>query len=276
MLNTLMRKEKGNKVSIAIIGGTGPEATILLQEKIFKITRDLIKPTLDQNHIPVITFNDPRIPDRSSKLTSDKIHLIKYYRDRISSIFSMKIDTVMIACNTAHLYFKEIVEGFENQGKIFNFIDEATKCYNTYETKTKIAVFSTIKTYKSGLYDKAFTNSQHSIIEMPNDVLISVQKAIYGIKAGFTDKKYISENQNLLSKVYQQIDPNLDNNTLLSPHELLTEAIKKIKTLGVETVILGCTELGIVLSSKNYNGLKIYDASDLFAERVVNYCLMNN
>ena len=50
--------------TIGILGGMGPEATVYLFELIVKMT-DADK---DQEHIPVIIYNNPKIPHRTDAI----------------------------------------------------------------------------------------------------------------------------------------------------------------------------------------------------------------
>ncbi len=54
---------------IGIIGGMGPEAT----NELCRLITQLTSAKCDQDHIPVISYNNSRIPSRLQALTADGI-----------------------------------------------------------------------------------------------------------------------------------------------------------------------------------------------------------
>lgn len=88
-----------NKKTIGIVGGMGPAAGVHLQQLIINAT----DAENDQQHIPVICYTNPSIPDRTISLSKDNgvvfaVSVIETCR----VLQSAGADMIIIPCNTAH------------------------------------------------------------------------------------------------------------------------------------------------------------------------------
>lgn len=91
--------ELNNKKTIGIVGGMGPAAGVYLQQLIIDATHV----ETDQDHIPVICYTNPAIPDRTNSLFCDQGNsfasaVIKSCR----VLQAAGSDFIVIPCNTAH------------------------------------------------------------------------------------------------------------------------------------------------------------------------------
>jgi aspartate racemase len=94
------------KKQIGILGGMGPEATSELFSLIIKNT----KADNDQDHIPVIIVNNPKIPDRSLHILGKGPSPINMLVEGTLKLEQMGADIILIPCNTAHFFIKQIEE----------------------------------------------------------------------------------------------------------------------------------------------------------------------
>ena len=53
-----------NKKTIGVLGGMGPEATVLFFQKVVELT----PAHSDQDHLPMVIVNHPQIPDRTKAI----------------------------------------------------------------------------------------------------------------------------------------------------------------------------------------------------------------
>ncbi len=86
------------KLTLGIIGGMGPSATVDLMDKIIKNT----PAKKDQGHIKMIVDHNPQIPDRTAHLLQNgedpTIPLLTCARN----LEQWGADFIAIPCNTAH------------------------------------------------------------------------------------------------------------------------------------------------------------------------------
>ena len=83
---------------VGILGGMGPLATVDLMAKIIAHT----PATRDQDHVPVIAWNVPQVPDRQRALAGDGPSPLPAMQEGIARLNDAGATCIAIACNTAH------------------------------------------------------------------------------------------------------------------------------------------------------------------------------
>jgi len=83
---------------VGILGGMGPLATVDLMAKIIAHT----PATRDQDHVPVIAWNVPQVPDRQRALAGEGPSPLPAMQEGIAHLNQAGATCIAIACNTAH------------------------------------------------------------------------------------------------------------------------------------------------------------------------------
>lgn len=211
------------KKQIGILGGMGPEATSELFSLIIKNT----EAQNDQDHIPVVIFNNPKIPDRSMYILGKGPSPVKMLVEEALKLEQMGADIILIPCNTAHFFLKQLEE--KVHVPIIDMIKETARyvLYKYPEIK-KHGLLSTAGIYKTAIYKKAFKDISLEIINP--DTLYQQQNmtAIYGkngIKAGFKTV----------------------------PRKILLQSVANLEKKGAGAIISGCTEISLVIKQSHIN-----------------------
>jgi len=231
------------KKTIGILGGMGPEATNKLCEQILSLT----PAEKDQDHIPVIVHNNPRIPDRTGAILYGGENPVPEMVRTAQQLEAIGADFLIMPCNTAHYFIEDIQK--EINIPLLNMIDETvTFVQEHYPDTKKIGLLATTGTVKAGVYKQPFKKWEIDVI-VPSDGIQNslVMEAIYGeqgIKA-----KHKTKPRNLLEKAALQL-------------------IKK----GADVIIAGCTEIPLVLKQQQLNFV-ILDPSRILAEAAVRVAL---
>ena len=205
------------KKQIGILGGMGPEATSELFSLIIKNT----KAQNDQDHIPVLIVNNPKIPDRSLFILGKGPSPVNMLVEGALKLEQMGADIILIPCNTAHFFIKQIEE--KVHVPVIDMIKETARyVLCKYPEIKSYGLLSTTGVYKTAIYENAFTDIALEIINP--DALYQQQNmiAIYGkngVKAGF---KTI-------------------------PVKLFLQSVANLKENGAGAIISGCTEISLVL-----------------------------
>src|SRR3989339_643980 len=168
--------------TLGILGGMGPEATSYLFNLIIKNT----KVKKDQDHIPVVIFNYPQIPDRTLNIVENGESPLLYLIKGMKLLEKAKADVVIIPCNTAHYYIEEINK--YSTLPILNMIELTSKHVKEMPVK-KIGVMATTGTIRTKLYQRNLENLG--------------LEAVYGkrgVKAG-----YKKEPKRLLKEISQRL-----------------------------------------------------------------------
>jgi len=222
--------------SIGIIGGMGPDATVDLFKKIIQLTAA----TCDQEHIRVIIDNNPKIPDRQKAIFENGPDPSPAITATAQNLQRAGADLLVIACNAAHYYFDAVTENVSVP--VLNIMTEtAAFCRQRYPALKVYGLLAGSSTLKLGLYAKAFNKASARILAPSPEDQETVLNCIYAVKAG---------------KPPATIKPRL------------LKVVENLAHTGAEAVILGCTEIPIVLHDGDHR-LAFVDATEVLAKAAV-------
>ncbi|MDR2315795.1 MAG: aspartate/glutamate racemase family protein [Pseudomonas sp.] len=230
---------------LGIVGGVGPAATVDFMGKVVANT----PAGCDQDHIKMVVEQNPQIPDRTANLLRAEADPTMAMYATCKRLESSGANAIAIPCNTAHA-FVERIQG-HLRVPIVNMLTETIEWIKkTYGSKEPIGLLATSGTVKSQVYHEAANRAGLQIIVPAPDYQNLVMESIYGergIKAGRTD--------------------GLCREQLLTAAQHLAEA-------GAQVLILGCTELPLVLDhcdSYELNGREValVDPTTILAQKCV-------
>lgn len=226
---------------VGIVGGIGPEASNKFCELLIKRKS---KKT-DQENIPFIHLCNPQIPDRTEFILGKGENPIPAIIETCLKMEKMGADFLVIPCNTAHCFLSEIQE------KVSIPIVDMTKVLMkkikiSAPSIKKIGVLATTGSRTNKLFENYLGSiGIETITPTETEQEELVMEAIYGkkgIKAG--------------RKIY--------------PKKLLYLAAQKLIGRGAQAIILGCTEIPLVLKQKDF-AIKLYDPMEIVAKEIINY-----
>ncbi|MFP4116431.1 MAG: aspartate/glutamate racemase family protein [Candidatus Aenigmatarchaeota archaeon] len=230
------KKTSSNEFKTAgVLGGMGPEATLDLHRKILSKS-DAEK---DQENIPVMIFNNPQIPDRSDHILNDGECPLDEMVETARSLERAGADFIVIPCNTAHHFFDDIDSsvGIET----INLIEEATDfVVSEYPEAENIGLLITTGSMETEVYSSFIEESGREPMVPDDNFQDNVMDSIYEIKKGEkteSKKKLEKATENLIRK-------------------------------GSDAVIMGCTEIPLVLSNNDFP-VPLIDPVEILAEKVV-------
>jgi aspartate racemase len=89
---------------IGILGGMGPAATVDLLQKVI----DATPATRDQDHVPIVAWNVPQIPERLAAMRGEGPSPLPAMVEGARALESVGCEALAIACNTAHHWADEL------------------------------------------------------------------------------------------------------------------------------------------------------------------------
>lgn len=215
------------EISIGILGGMGPEATHYFLNLLTRLTAV----SKEQDHITYLLLSNPLLPDRSKAiLGKDPFlcnELIKALQDNVLRLEKAGAKCVVIPCNTAHYFSKEIQDVLHIP--FINMITLTANFFHTYFPQKKVGLLGTTATVQSGIYEHALSQYHIECIKPQKEDQATVMHVIYEIKN-------------------QQMSADL----IIRLKKMLNPIIQNLKNKGADFIILGCTELPLVVVQAPY------------------------
>ena len=217
---------------LGVIGGMGPLATVKFYDKVVLNT----EAHNDNEHIDLIVLNHSTMPDRTRCIIENKYtEFLNEIKKDLEILDKIGVDVVAIPCNTSHYFYDEF-KNFANL-KIINMIEETILEIKRRGIK-KVAVFGTLGTLNSKVYNKYAEENGIEVKELSLEDKKTVMDIIYKIK----------ETNNLENKEFVEILNKYCDN----------------ETIG----IIACTELSLLDICKNINTI---DALDVLVNKSIEY-----
>lgn len=239
------KHERGFK--IGMIGGLGPAATVDLYDKITRFT----PATNDQEHIKVVVEQNPQIPDRTACLLKGDVDPTLAMYNCAKRLERDECDAIIVPCNTAHAFIPYL----ERHLKIpFINMQQATmdEILEKFGPEVRIGLLATSGTIQTGIYAEKAKAMGLALFTPDARHQAYVMSAIYGpkgAKAGFT--------------------------TGVCREELLKAAAYMVREHRCDCLILGCTELPLILDEcdnfvfEDGNHVAFVDPTSALARKVV-------
>ncbi len=203
--------------TIGIIGGMGPHAT----NRLCELITDLTPASCDQQHIPVITFNNSAIPNRVDAISANGPSALPELIRTATVLEAAGADFLLMPCNTAHYYLKPLREAVSIP--IIDMVQTTVEFVKqTYPELERIGIIGSTATLESELYQRWISSLALKQVT-PDDVIQSeIMTAIFGadgIKAGKKD----------------------------SARKAIISAASHLVRNGAQCIVAGCTEVSLVL-----------------------------
>ncbi len=200
---------------IGVLGGLGPWATLDLFEKILRLT----PARRDQDHLRVIIDNNPRVPDRGPAILGEGEDPTPALVAGARTLERAGADFIVIPCNTAHHFYPAIQAAVGIP--VLHIMEEVASAARAELPHVRVlGLLATPATVASGLYHRACGRAGCEVIAPDPPGQDVVTAAIYAVKAGRRDR---------------------DLARALAP------VIDGLVARGARALILGCTELPLVL-----------------------------
>jgi aspartate racemase len=232
---------------VGVLGGMGPLATIDFMRKMLRAT----PAQSDQEHVPVVVSSIPQVPDRSAAFRGEGESPLAAMVASGRRLAEAGAGLVVVPCNTAHLWFDELQPalGLPMLHLVDAALAECAALTGPQGPITRIGLLATDATLASGLYAKRTPAGTGLQWLMPTaaEMLELVMPGIAAVKAGDLD----------------------------TGGALLRRAADALTRRGAQSLVLGCTEIPLVLGSGLAQSptVPMIDATDALARQAVAWSL---
>ncbi|EXI62736.1 aspartate racemase [Mannheimia granulomatis] len=213
---------------IGILGGMGPAATADMFRKFIQLT----PAHCDQEHIPLLISSIPDIPDRTRCILGGGESPAPVMEQYVKQLEEAGASCIVIACNTAHYWFEQLKT--KSKVEMLSMI-EATVDEVVQSGKQRIGLLATDATLATELYKNRLEAQGLTFIRPTEEGQKAVMESIYLLKSGEVEKSVA----------------------------LMLKQRDELIRLGAESIILGCTEVPIILAKEIEKAPHLYVDSTL-------------
>jgi aspartate racemase len=226
---------------IGIIGGIGPESTI-----------DYYKLIIGAFHKKQADLGYPEIIIYSANLSSllkilearDWENLTDWLSEKVVALHKAGAEFAVIGSNSPHVVFDKVSS--RSPIPMLSIVEETLKNAQKRGLK-KIGLLGTMFTMESDLFKKPFGENEMAIIVPEKE-----------------DKELINH------RLFSEIELGIIKDS--TRKELLSIVKKMIDRHSIDAVVLGCTELPLILNKDEF-GIPFLNTAAIHAESIVNYCV---
>jgi aspartate racemase len=230
--------------TIGILGGLGPESTI---EYYRGIIRALHSKTPDSDYPQIIIYSANMTELWKIIQTKRFDTLVTWLTEKIKSLHDAGADFAVIASNTPHIVFEEVKS--RSPIPMLSIVEETCKKAESLGLK-KCGLFGTGFTMQSSFYQDYFSKKGISIVVPENDA-----------------QKYLNE------KIFSELEEGIIKDQ--TRNQLLKIVKKMIETQSIDSLLLACTELPLILNKDEY-GIPFLSTTAIHIESIVKYCISAN
>ncbi len=222
-----------------ILGGLGPEATVFIFQKILENT----PASKDQEHLRILIDNNPKIPERLPAILGTGQDPVPAMVASGQALERAGADFIIIPCVSAHYFLSEL--RLKLRLPVLSMLDEtATEIEASQPKIDVVGLLAAEGTMKVGLFQKKLAEAGIKTIIPEGMDREEVQANIFKIKD--TQGKH--------------------NRKEISIH--LAEIGENLVAKGAQGILIGCTEISLVLDSKSFS-VRGFDALTILARAAV-------
>jgi aspartate racemase len=221
---------------LGVLGGMGPLATVDFLQKLIEET----PATRDQEHIPVIAYSVPQIPERPPAIIGNGASPLPHMLEGVRTLKRAGATAIAIACNTAHYWYDELARG--GGVPILHIADAACDAFSG-RAIVRAGLIATDGTIAAGFYQSRLSAR--------------------GIEC------LLCEDSSQRTQVLPAIEC-VKRNDLAGAHALALAAAQRLLARGAQAIILGCTEIPLAIDhAPGAVGAQCVDATRALARACV-------
>jgi aspartate racemase len=224
---------------LGVLGGMGPLAGATFLTRLTLLT----PASRDQDHIPVVLWSDPRVPDRTAAWIAGGEDPLPALLRGIRGLEAAGCGAIAIPCNTAHGWFAAMQAA--TPLPILHIVDAAAaELARLGVGRGPVGLLATKGTLAMRLYQERLMGRGHDCLLPPEEEMDRVvMPAIALVKA----------------------------NRVAEAHAPLAEAARRLVARGARAVVLGCTEIPLAIAAGPPLPFPVVDTIDALARAAIGW-----
>ncbi len=216
----------------------GPAATVAFYDR-------LVKRTLaetDQDHLHVLIDGNAEIPDRTESIQAGSRATLEALMDSAKRLERIGAELLAMPCNSAHYWYDEVAAAIG-----IPFLNMPAEVFARAKRRglSSLGLLATSATARAGVYSR-YAGSTRLILP-PDAAQEQVHAAIYRVKSGGAESEDAKA-------------------------ELLSVA-DELRRRGAAGIILGCTEIPLVVGPEDLPELAVLDSTEILVDAVLREAL---
>jgi aspartate racemase len=219
---------------IGVLGGMGPLATVDFMQKVIART----PATCDQDHVPLIVYSVPQIPDRVGAIATGTDEPLPAILAGLRTLETAGAELIAMPCNTAHAWYDRLAAS--TSVEILHIADAVVRRLGRRDQV--IALMATSGTLEAGFYQRHLAAAGCRVLVPPTETQAVIARSIAAVKTGaMTEARHFFE-----------------------------EAAARLIGAGADRLLLACTELPLAALGTEF-AQQALDATLCLAEACVAY-----
>lgn len=231
-----MKDQGQRRCVIGILGGMGPEATILMMSRLLAATpaRD------DSDHLPLLVDSNTQVPSRIAHLIErrgeDPTPVLV---DMARRLMASGADVLAMPCNTAHSYYGAIADSV--QVPMLNMVELSARAADERAAAGPVGILASPAVEITGVFARAFEALGREVIyPADRDGILGAIRAIKSGRAG-------------------------------DALPVLQAAMVELAGRGAQVAVIGCSEFSIVAPQLADSPLALVDSLDVLVGACVDF-----
>jgi aspartate racemase len=222
------------RLTVGVLGGLGPDATVDFLRKIVAET----PATTDQEHIRLLIDHNPGVPNRHASIAGKAPSVGPQLAQMAQGLEAAGADFLVMVCNTAHAFEAEIRAAVSIP---FLSIIDVTVAALADSGAARVGVMAAEGCLQAGLYQHALAAAGYEPILWSDSELEEFMALVYRIKAGQRDADIADGIARLAASLVSR---------------------------GADTLIAGCTEIPLFLHAQA-SPAPLFQSTDLLVQRTI-------
>lgn len=242
MVDNLIKNKNKKMKKPGLIGGVGPESTI----DYYRLIINEFKQLTQSDNYPELIVNSVNLTDVLNFVAAGQYNqLTNYMVQQINILEKAGVSFVAISSNTPHIVFDDIAQKVNIE--LVSIVEQTCKVISELGFK-KVALFGTKSTMTMGFYNSCAAKYGFEIV-VPNTADID-----------YIHQKYMQE------LVFNNINS-------VTKSKLIAIANNIYNQQNIDGLILGGTELPLILNQTDFNYLKVFNTTQIHVSAIVSKML---
>lgn len=234
--------ESKNEQVLGVLGGMGPMAGATFASRVVALTPAV----RDQDHIPLVLCNDPRVPDRSSARLGQGADPLPAMVRGLRLLERAGATLVAIPCNTAHLWYEQLAAA--TSLPLLHIVESVGRDLERLGARGyRVGLMGTAATLQLDLYGEPLRRQGFQVLPTEAEEARWCAEAIEAVKANECEQGFAPA----------------------------AACVARLVARGAQAVVLGCTELPLAVPHARRGGFGavLTDSIDALARAAIRRCV---